>query len=142
MLALGVAPADKVLARLEFPGARAKAEQGHQSLASEDVVTHLAARHRGVAKVVVTRDVLVPQARWRSAADRAHDLRHSYASFLVNAGRSLYEAQKLLGHYDPRVTMRYAHLSPGALIEAANVVADLVGKGTPLNLPPKSVPHR
>jgi len=59
---------------------------------------------------------------------RLHDLRHSFASFLVNSGRSLYEVQKLLGHYDPKVTMRYAHLSPGALIEAANIVGDLVGR--------------
>jgi integrase len=39
----------------------------------------------------------------------------SYASFLVDAGRSLYEVQKLLGHHDPKVTMRYAHLSPQAI---------------------------
>ena len=57
---------------------------------------------------------------------RLHDLRHSYASFLVNAGRSLYEVQKLLGHHDPKVTMRYAHLAPGALIDAANVVGKVV----------------
>jgi integrase len=60
---------------------------------------------------------------------RLHDLRHSFASFLVNSGRSLYEVQRLLGHYDPKVTMRYAHLSPGALIEAANIVGDVVGCG-------------
>ena len=59
---------------------------------------------------------------------RLHDLRHSYASFLINAGRSLYEVQKLLGHYDPKVTMRYAHLSPGVLLEAVDVVGDLVGR--------------
>ena len=58
---------------------------------------------------------------------RLHDLRHSYASFLVRAGRSLYEVQKLLGHYDPKVTMRYAHLSPRSLVDAANVVADVIG---------------
>jgi len=59
---------------------------------------------------------------------RLHDLRHSFASFLVNSGRSLYEVQRLLGHHDPKVTMRYAHLSPGALIEAANIVGGVVGK--------------
>ena len=58
---------------------------------------------------------------------RLHDLRHSYASMLVRAGRSLYEVQKLLGHYDPKVTMRYAHLSPRALVDAANVVANVIG---------------
>jgi integrase len=57
---------------------------------------------------------------------RLHDLRHSYASFLVNAGRSLYEVQKLLGHHDPKVTMRYAHLSPQAMLEAANVVGNVI----------------
>ena len=54
---------------------------------------------------------------------RLHDLRHSFASFLVNSGRSLYEVQKLLGHYDPKVTMRYAHLSQSGLVEAANIVS-------------------
>jgi integrase len=57
---------------------------------------------------------------------RLHDLRHSFASFLVNSGRSLYEVQRLLGHHDPKMTMRYAHLSPGALIDAANVVGQMV----------------
>ena len=63
---------------------------------------------------------------------RLHDLRHSYASFLVNAGRSLYEVQKLLGHHSPKVTMRYAHLSPEAMLEAANVVGKLVTTALPL----------
>jgi len=59
---------------------------------------------------------------------RLHDLRHSYASFLVNAGRSLYEVQKLLGHHDPKVTMRYAHLSPQGMLDAVNVVGNVVGR--------------
>lgn len=53
---------------------------------------------------------------------RIHDLRHSFASFLVNAGCSLYEVQKILGHYDPKVTMRYAHLAQSSLVRAANMV--------------------
>jgi integrase len=57
---------------------------------------------------------------------RLHDLRHSFASFLVNSGSSLYEVQRLLGHYDPKVTMRYAHLSPESLINAANKVGRMV----------------
>lgn len=53
---------------------------------------------------------------------RIHDLRHSFASFLVNAGRSLYEVQELLGHADIRTTSRYAHLSRDRLREAVEVV--------------------
>lgn len=53
---------------------------------------------------------------------RVHDLRHSFASFLVNAGRSLYEVQELLGHADIKTTSRYAHLSRDRLAEAVEVV--------------------
>lgn len=54
---------------------------------------------------------------------RIHDLRHTFASFLVNAGHSLYEAQKMLGHSDPRTTMRYAHLGQASLLAAAETVS-------------------
>ena len=54
---------------------------------------------------------------------RIHDLRHTFASFLVNAGHSLYEAQKMLGHGDPRTTMRYAHLGQASLLAAAETVS-------------------
>jgi integrase len=54
---------------------------------------------------------------------RIHDLRHQYASMLVNEGRSLYEVQQLLGHSDPKVTERYAHLAPSTLQQAANSVS-------------------
>jgi integrase len=51
---------------------------------------------------------------------RLHDLRHQYASFLVNSGRTLYEVQKILGHSSHSVTERYAHLSSSSLMDAAN----------------------
>lgn len=43
---------------------------------------------------------------------RFHDLRHSAASFMVQSGVPQYEVQKVLGHKDPRMTQRYAHLAP------------------------------
>lgn len=58
------------------------------------------------------------------AGVRIHDLRHTFASFLVNAGHSLYEAQKMLGHNDPRTTMRYAHLGQASLLAAAETVSE------------------
>jgi integrase len=56
---------------------------------------------------------------------RVHDLRHSFASFLVNAGRSIYEVQELLGHADIKTTSRYAHLSRESLKAAVSVVPKL-----------------
>jgi integrase len=59
---------------------------------------------------------------------RLHDLRHQYASFLVNSGRTLYEVQQILGHSDPSVTQRYSHLSSKSLQDAANS-ASIIIKG-------------
>jgi integrase len=62
---------------------------------------------------------------------RMHDLRHSFASILINSGRSLYEVQHLLGHTQVKTTERYAHLQQDTLMTAANVVANLVGTAAP-----------
>ena len=58
---------------------------------------------------------------------RIHDLRHSFASFLVNAGRSLYEVQKILGHTQVKTTQRYAHLSQDTLLDAADAAHQMAG---------------
>lgn len=62
---------------------------------------------------------------------RIHDLRHSFASFLINAGRSLYEVQRILGHSQIVTTQRYAHLSSETLLEAVNEVVKLTGLAQP-----------
>jgi integrase len=61
---------------------------------------------------------------------RLHDLRHSFASFLVNRGISLYVVQELLGHGHARYTQRYAHLLPDTLHEAAESVGEVVASAT------------
>jgi integrase len=57
---------------------------------------------------------------------RIHDLRHQYASFLVNSGHTLYEVQQILGHSNQLVTQRYAHLSTKSLQKAANSASDMI----------------
>ena len=69
-------------------------------------------------------------SRLRKAADlehvRIHDLRHQYASFLVNSGRTLYEVQQILGHSTSKVTQRYSHLTTATLQSAAASAADKI----------------
>lgn len=51
-----------------------------------------------------------------------HSLRHTFASWLVEDGATLYEVQKLLGHSDQRTSMIYAHLQPEKLHETVNKI--------------------
>ena len=46
---------------------------------------------------------------------RFHDLRHTFASNFVMQGGSIISLQKILGHQDLKVTLRYAHLAPSFL---------------------------
>ena len=59
-----------------------------------------------------------PHGSWDAAVKRAglgdlhlHDLRHTYASRLVQLGVPVLTVSKLLGHATIRMTMRYSHLA-------------------------------
>lgn len=60
---------------------------------------------------------------------RFHDLKHDFATNLVQSGVDLYRVQRLCGHKDQRMTQRYAHLMPETLIEAIKVI-DAKGTAT------------
>jgi site-specific recombinase XerD len=69
-------------------------------------------RERGIWFKEVMLKAKVENFRW-------HDLRHTFASRLVMAGVDLPSVMKLMGHRNIQTTMRYAHLAPKHLAEAA-----------------------
>lgn len=67
---------------------------------------------------------------WDTARDaagladlRIHDLRHSAASFMINAGIDLFTVGRILGHADHQSTMRYSHLANDTLMAAVEAGA-------------------
>ena len=53
---------------------------------------------------------------------RIHDLRHTFASWLVTEGVPLLEVSRLLGHSTVKMTERYAHLAPDSLESAVSLL--------------------
>ena len=83
--------------------------------------------HPGTASQVFhhlmgTLDFTVPEG---VSSPRLHDLRHSFASSLVNKNTSIYTVQRLLGHANIRSTQRYSHLNDETLSEAVEVIGRL-----------------
>ena len=65
---------------------------------------------------------------------RIHDLRHSFASALVNHGVPIYDVQKLLGHQSVKTTERYSHLSSDRLRSSSSIASQFY-----TSLIPKSI---
>jgi integrase len=61
---------------------------------------------------------------------RQHDLRHNLASLMSNSGRTLLEIQHVLGHADPRQSLRYIRLTDKTLLEAANSTSEALMRDT------------
>jgi integrase len=60
---------------------------------------------------------------------RIHDLRHNYASVLINSGHDLPVVGRLLGHSSIAITQRYSHLYEDTLARAVDTAgAILTGK--------------
>jgi integrase len=59
---------------------------------------------------------------------RLHDLRHSFATYAVTEGASLYLVGKVLGHKQTRTTERYAHVANNPVRAVADQTADVLAK--------------
>lgn len=65
----------------------------------------------------ISREASIEHVSW-------HDLRHTFASELVERGASLLAVQRLLGHSDIQVMMRYSHLGKDSLRSAISLLGD------------------
>lgn len=82
-----------------------------------------------LSRLPLTAPKITIQRAWMRAREHVglqgyhfHDLRHSAASEMVNAGVDLYVVGKVLGHRDSRSTERYSHLTAGKLAEAVGLI--------------------
>lgn len=75
---------------------------------------------------------------WKAALRRAgiedfrfHDLRHTWASWLVQAGVPLSVQQEMGGWENIEMVRRYAHLAPNHLTEHAKQIDAIMGASVP-----------
>lgn len=60
---------------------------------------------------------------------RLHDVRHTFATWLLQSGVPLRTVSELLGHSDPATTLRiYAHVLPGADAGAVEAITERLGR--------------
>ena len=57
---------------------------------------------------------------------RLHDLRHTHASIALRTGATVLAIGRLLGHADPRTTLKYAHPADAMIADAAEIVGQVL----------------
>ena len=77
---------------------------------------------RGLDHAVLTAELTTPGGQPLKVTP--HQLRHTYATRLANAGISLQALMTLLGHVTPEMTMRYAALADGTVRSAYDTALD------------------
>lgn len=62
---------------------------------------------------------------------RFHDMRHTYATMMLEAGASLNAVQEQLGHHSPTFTAeQYGHVTKKMKKDAANIMGDILKEAT------------
>lgn len=95
---------------------------GRKEQASCELVFHNSGRRLTKDEVSKTFKKVVKGAKVNDKL-HFHSLRHTFATWLVQDGVSLYEVQKLLGHSNISVTEIYSHLQPQQLHSTVNRIA-------------------
>lgn len=98
------------------------------------VHTEAAKRSDGTTTPTVRKTRVDSNTAWRAALKRAgiedfrfHDLRHTWASWLIQAGVPLSALQEMGGWESIEMVQRYAHLAPNHLTEHARQIDAIFG---------------
>ena len=120
-----------------IPGDKAKGKEDiHVSLSqvSLDLLQRQLGKHKEFVFTYAGKPVgQVNTKAWRSALKRAgienfrwHDLRHTWASWLVQNGTPMYDLQEMGGWKSAEMVRRYAHLAPAQMAKHAEIVGALL----------------
>lgn len=120
-----------------IPGDKAKGKEDiHVSLSqmSVEVLQRQLGKHDEFVFTYAGKPITqVNTKAWRSALKRTgienfrwHDLRHTWASWLVQNGTPMYDLQEMGGWKSAEMVRRYAHLAPAQMAKHAEVVGNLL----------------